>query len=577
MARCVRTALAAAALSLLFTAPAGAKLFTVTTDVDAPAAGAINDGICATASNGCTLRAAIQEANGTTGADEIALPARDYVLTTASELTVSSTVTINGESPRSTIVDAGGDSRVFEITGGSVVMNGLSVTGGSAAGGGGIGVSGSTELILDRVAVHGNTATGPSNQFGGGIDVFQGGLIVRHSAIYGNKVIATSNDKALGGGVFLNGTAMSATFDTVTIANNSATSDTGATFGGGVSSGDVPLTLRHVTMVGNTGGNVFSNDLSKVELENSVLAEPHVNPNCKGVSNAPVSHGVNLADDSSCSLPAGSPAGPAKLAALGDHGGPNGDTAPPMPGSPALDVATACPTTGTDQRGQTAPTGAGCDLGAAELGADLSSVLTASAASVDAGDSVTYIALLGNNGLDPSSGSLEFTPPAGGTVKFVSALGGSCAGSATVVCSHGALAAGESFAATIVVKAPASGPIVATARVSGPVADFDASNNAAGVTTAVVPAPPPPDTSDKTRPILGGLRLVGKLSRKKGGKLRSVLSENARLTIRLGRLGTQKRSGKAGEHTLKLSGRWGKKRPRRGRRYKLAVVATDAA
>ena len=77
--------------------------------------------------------------------------------------------------------------------------------------------------------------------------------------------------------------------------------------------------------------------------------------------------------------------------------------------------------------------------------------------------------------------------------------------------------------------------------------------------------------------ILGGLRLAGKLSRKKGGRLRYVLSENATLTIRLGKLGTQIRSGKAGEHTLKLSSRWAKKRPKRGKRYKLTVVATDAA
>src|SRR3954469_12765720 len=104
------TALATCLATLFLAAPAGAKLFTVTSAADAAAAGALNDGECATASDGCTLRAAIQEANGTTGSDEIALPARNYVLTIPSELAVSTNVTINGEGARTTTIDAGGDS-----------------------------------------------------------------------------------------------------------------------------------------------------------------------------------------------------------------------------------------------------------------------------------------------------------------------------------------------------------------------------------------------------------------------------------------------------------------------------------
>src|SRR3954470_9986814 len=133
MARRVATAAAAACvLWLLLAAPAGAKLFTVATDVDSPAAGAVNDGECQSMAQGspCTLRAALQEANGTSGDDEIALPARNYVLAVASALPVSSNVTINGEGTASTIVDAGGDSPVFSITGGTVVVNRVAITGG---------------------------------------------------------------------------------------------------------------------------------------------------------------------------------------------------------------------------------------------------------------------------------------------------------------------------------------------------------------------------------------------------------------------------------------------------------------
>jgi hypothetical protein len=64
----------------------------------------------------------------------------------------------------------------------------------------------------------------------------------------------------------------------------------------------------------------------------------------------------------------------AKLGPLADNGGPT-LTHGWLPGSPAIDAAdpappgsggTACPT--TDQRGETRPRGAACDIGAVELG-----------------------------------------------------------------------------------------------------------------------------------------------------------------------------------------------------------------
>src|SRR3954447_2000158 len=322
MARSAATAAVASFVAcLLLAASAAAKVFIVTSAADADAAGAVNDGICTTASDGCTLRAAIREANGTSGPDEVALPARNYVLTIPTELGVSSTVTIDGEGARTTTIDAGGDSRVFNVTGGSVVMNALSITGGVGSDAGGIAVSGTTELILDRVAVHGNTATGAGNQRAGAIDLFQGGLIVRRSALYDNEATASSTNQAAGGAVSIAAGADSATFETVTVANNRATSQNGSTFGGGISATGAPVTLRHVTMTGNAastggnGGNLYANDLGDIVLENSIVAggSAQSGPNCRGSAGTPVSHGVNLSDDASCGLPAGNPIAPAKL------------------------------------------------------------------------------------------------------------------------------------------------------------------------------------------------------------------------------------------------------------------------
>jgi CSLREA domain-containing protein len=607
MARLGSLALAVAVAVLLVPATAGARLFTVSTAADAPAAGSVNDGTCSAMGGGCTLRAAVQEANGTTGADEIALPARDYVLTGSAELEVTSSVAVTGEGARTTTVDAGGDSIVWSIKGGIVTLAAMEITGGHGQlGVGGVYIEGtSTELTLDRVSLHGNTANGAGGARGGGINLFEGKLTVTNSAIYDNKAAASGSDQGVGGALYMNGTATSAVIENSTIANNAATSGSGNTFGGGISSGNVPITLRHVTMTGNVaapggqGGNIYANAPPDVVLEDSIVAGGAAlsGANCKGPTGVPIKQGVNLSDDASCGVPAASVGDP-KLEPLGDHGGVGGSTRPPLLDSPARDAAASCQAGGKDQRGQVAPVGPACDVGAAELGADLSASLSASASSVDAGESLAYVEVLRNNGLDAGEGSIEFTPPAGSTVTFVNSLAGSCAGTAPVVCSYGTLAAGQGVSATIVVTAPATGPMTAVARASGPVPDFDASNDTASVSTDVVPVVVPP-VEDKVAPVLTSLS--GKLSRTKGGRLGYTLSEDASLSVRLDRVvkgrrkggrcvsakrgkrctryvrvGVRKVAGSAGAHTARLGALWSGKRPRKGR-HRLTIVATDAA
>jgi hypothetical protein len=445
--------------------------------------------------------------------------------------------------------------------------------------------------------VHGNTATGSGGgeASGGGIVLSDGQLVVTNSAIYENKATAVSGQQALGGGIEVSTQPTSLSLENVTLSDNGATSDSGSSFGGGIETSNVPVSLKHVTMTGNftsggQGGNLYVGNFSTITFEDSIVAEGSAasGPNCKGVTGAPVTHGVNLSDDSSCSLPAGSPIAAPGLEPLGDHGGSGGSTRPPMPGSPALDAAASCAGGGQDQRGQAGPIGPACDLGAAELGADLSASLTASASSVSAGRSFTYVEVLRNDGLDATTAALEFTPPAGSKVTFANSPGGTCVGTAPVVCSYATVAGGQSVGATIVVTAPATGPMTATSRASGPLPDPNAANNTATATTNV---------RDTTKPLLSGLS--GKLSRTKGGTIHYRLSENASLAIRLDRVvkghrkggrctsakrgkkctrfvhvGTQRRGGKAGAHTLKLAALWGGKRPKRGK-HRIAIVATD--
>ena len=148
------------------------------------------DGICATATGECTLRAAIQETNALPGGDQIFVPGAVYTITipgagedcgASGDLDITDNLTITGAGAQGTVVDAGGLDRVFQVlppqsqcggTGVSspnVTISGLTIRNGNVAdNGGGIynsipGAQGGLLTLVD-VIVTGNSAT-----FGGGI------------------------------------------------------------------------------------------------------------------------------------------------------------------------------------------------------------------------------------------------------------------------------------------------------------------------------------------------------------------------------------------------------------------------
>jgi CSLREA domain-containing protein len=215
-------------------APAAAPAAPPTYVVNSLADGADSrpgDGICRTAAGRCTLRAAVQESNGSLSRDLITLPAGRFDLSIASawpfpsqtldlesdagrgDLDIFGTLGIRGRGAGRTIVDAHGLDRVFNVEPAArFTLEGVTVTGGDAtrnnktpmdiSDGGGILNAGT--LTLDGVAVVGNRADG-----GGGVfSIPFTRVTVRDSLIARNQAVE-------GGGLRVDGSA--------TIANSTIT------------------------------------------------------------------------------------------------------------------------------------------------------------------------------------------------------------------------------------------------------------------------------------------------------------------------------------------------------------------
>jgi CSLREA domain-containing protein len=328
----------------------------------------------------CSLREAILSANP---GDYISLPAGHYRLTIPGQgedagahgdLDLTKDVTIAGPSPRSTVVDAQGYDRVFDVaSGASVQLNGLTVTGGLLPGNGG-GIRNAGNLLLEGATVTGNRAFG----LGGGLDD-EGTAFVDGSTVAGNQ-------GGLGGGLHVGGTAY---IQNSTISGNLAGGYGATGHGGGIDgSGGTALQVQSSTVTGNqsfnaalSGGGISSAPFAAVD--NTIIANnvAHTEDQTGGAASncdGPVdTHGHNLSDTSDCGLDSQSDQHgvPVSLGPLADNGGWT-DTVAILPGSAAVDTGAGCPI--GDQRGVSRPRGQSCDIGAYELAAPLVSTVAAS-------------------------------------------------------------------------------------------------------------------------------------------------------------------------------------------------------
>lgn len=188
----------------------------------------------------------------------------------------------------------------------------------------GAGILNEGRLMLDRCTV---TENGGDVGFGGNLTAAGGGIF-NSGHLTLNQCTVARNAAAAGGGI-RNQPGATLVVDQSTITANDSISGTGGISCQGTT------TLFNTIVAGNTTTKIF------------------VHPDI--ASSALTTHGQNLLS--------GNPG----LAPIGNHGGPT-PTCPPLPGSPALDAATASitDTFALDQRGGWRRIGLGIDLGAVE-------------------------------------------------------------------------------------------------------------------------------------------------------------------------------------------------------------------
>lgn len=307
-----------ACLTLLLPAlQVGAATFTVNSTIDAVDASPGN-GVCRTSGGVCTLRAAIQEANATSGADTIEIPAGTYTITraplnensiTTGDLDITRPLTIlrssgvviiqagpppAGSPPTHTALD-----RLFEIhpTAGNVTLSNLTLRGGwdakeggalynaspgtvrlirlnvmnntAMASGGAIyhdGLAGGA-LVVDRSFILDNASGGE----GGAIYIGSGRLTVTNSTISAN---AARN----GGGIYSAGRLSQAGLPARVEVANTILSENSAAASGGAIANDLQgdLVLSDVSVTGNTaegeGGGVATVGKSTLAITRGVFS-----------------------------------------------------------------------------------------------------------------------------------------------------------------------------------------------------------------------------------------------------------------------------------------------------------------
>ena len=288
------------------------------------------------------------------------------------------------------------------------------------------------EIYLTNGTISGNTAT----YSGGGIYIDVGSF----SRL--TNVTLSGNTAAFGGGIFANYAPDTRLFE-VTISGNTADhgaaissnssylelknvtvydNNTRGGYGGGIYSRGDSLTLYNVTIFGNNapadrGGGIFST-YSALGLYNTIFAN-NAGGDCIRDNYSFVANN-NLIEDTganACSVTDGvygnivgrSP----DLGPLTDYGAPGRQVFPLLPGSLAIDAGTSTGCPATDQRGVSRPQGAGCDIGAYEMGYNLTLSKQVDNPAPLPGQTVTFTLIVANTDLTVTNGLISDTLPAG--------------------------------------------------------------------------------------------------------------------------------------------------------------------
>jgi filamentous hemagglutinin family protein len=317
---------------------------------------------------------------------------------TQGELVIDQSITVDGSTTGSTIVNGQNQSREMEIDGTSsgdtVTLNNLTLTDGNAdAITSGLGSSRTNDggglLIFSQSALHATVTinnstisnnTADNNHGGGGIYIAaQSGhatVAINDSTISGNSAYGTQG----GGGIYNDGFANAVTALTITnstIANNTATMDGTGGYGGAIynegaggNSGSATVTVLNSTISGNSasnaGGGIYNDDApATLTISDTILAGNTANGVESDLFNynggTVTDHGYNLYGQNGT---AGGFTGNGTtdielvgnintvLTPLGTYGGPTATMALVV-GSPAYLTGGPRTTVTTDQRGDT--------------------------------------------------------------------------------------------------------------------------------------------------------------------------------------------------------------------------------
>jgi hypothetical protein len=366
--------------------------------------------------NHLSLRDAVDLANKTQGPTTISFAPRLHgtpILLTQGELLLTNSMTILGLGAANTTIDAQHRSLIFDIAGGDVTLDGLTLTGGhggpaSLLQNGGAISAGGTALRVKNSVLSGNSSAGPggaiamhsnglvalynstvSGNFttgqgstGGGIWAGTGDVFAIGSTISGNS---TQGSEANGGGIYANGVKL---VDS-TVANN-FTQGTYAS-GGGICTRAGGLTLTSSTVSGNSvhginanAGGAYVGAPYPAHIYSSIIAGNHDYGNGSlndlgdsgriTITNSLIgdSAGTNLIPSGPFPDLSGNLIGPQgglidpHLGMLQDNGGPT-MTMALLSNSPAIDRGINAYLLATDQRGFNRVVGAQADMGAFEV------------------------------------------------------------------------------------------------------------------------------------------------------------------------------------------------------------------
>ena len=216
-----------------------AHVFTVNTTADT------DDGSCDQLGTGvgnkdCSLRDAFHFANTTTGAHTINfdLGTGAHTITlTVGELVINQSANIVGPSPSLLTIRRSNAAntpqfRVLNITAGTVIIYGLTISGGSSTAEGG-GVRNKSALTLSNCLVTGNTSSF------GGHGIYNGGQL----AVVESSIVANTDSGDPGGGIY------SDRFTTTTINRSTIASNTARDGGGIYNLGN--MTVNETSISGN--------------------------------------------------------------------------------------------------------------------------------------------------------------------------------------------------------------------------------------------------------------------------------------------------------------------------------------